>query len=406
MTLSALGGVGPRKPELPVVDGILFGEPLLHPVAAYELSAAMRNHQQPYVGVTADGTVHKGLYRLADTGISAKAAVDAARSFLGLLPDNERMVAQLAIDSDDWRLWTNAFAMWTPKGLRLERISREKRNVVLEVIKASLSEEGYESVRNAMKLNGALGELVGAYRDTLTEFAYNFTVFGEPDDAEPWGWQLMGHHVDLNCVFIGTQLVLAPVFIGAEPNFALSGQYAGTRVLDLETQRGLELRRALTSSQEDAFLLGDSLLSQELPEELGGPFNGRHLAGAGKDNLVLPYEGIRGDELSPGQQKLLLDLVDVYVNRMPAGHARLKRRQIEDHLDQTRFVWRGGHGDTSAFYYRVHSPMLLIEYDNHPGIFLDNEEPERFHVHTIVREPNGNDYGKNLLAQHYARHHS
>src|SRR3569833_1453091 len=238
MTLSALGGVGPRKPELPVVDGILFGEPLLHPVAAYELSAAMRNHQQPYVGVTADGTVHKGLYRLADTGISAKAAVDAARSFLGLLPDNERMVAQLAIDSDDWRLWTNAFAMWTPKGLRLERISREKRNVVLEVIKASLSEEGYESVRNAMKLNGALGE---------------------PDDAEPWGWQLMGHHVDLNCVFIGTQLVLAPVFIGAEPNFALSGQYAGTRVLDLESQRGLELRRALTSSQEDAFLLGDSL---------------------------------------------------------------------------------------------------------------------------------------------------
>ncbi|MGL5852617.1 MAG: DUF3500 domain-containing protein, partial [Phycicoccus sp.] len=65
-----------------------------------------------------------------------------------------------------------------------------------------------------------------------------------------------------------------------------------------------------------------------------------------------------------------------------------------------------GHGDTSAFYYRVHSPVLLIEYDNHPGIFLDNPEPERFHVHTIVREPNGNDYGKNLLAQHYAQHHA
>ncbi|WP_166459302.1 DUF3500 domain-containing protein [Amycolatopsis pithecellobii] len=406
MTFSALRGVGARKPELPVVDGILFGEPLLDPVAAYELSAALRNHQQPYVGVTTDGTVHNGLYRLADTGVSAKAAVDAARAFLALLPDNERMVARLAIDSDDWRLWTNAFPMWNPKGLRLERISKEKRDLALEIVKASLSEEGYESVRNAMKLNGALGELIGAYQDTLTEFAYHFTIFGEPGDAEPWGWQLMGHHVDLNCVFVGTQLVLAPVFLGAEPNFALSGQYAGTRVLDLETERGLNLRRALTSSQEDAFLLGDSLLSKDLPEELGGPFNGRHLAGAGQDNLVLPYEGIRGDELSSDQQKLLLELVDVYLSRMPSGHARLKRRQIEDHFDETRFVWRGKHDDTSAFYYRIHSPVLLVEYDNHPGIFLDNEEPERFHIHTIVREPNGNDYGKDLLAQHYALHHS
>ncbi|MEU2288016.1 DUF3500 domain-containing protein [Streptomyces sp. NPDC013178] len=406
MTFSALRGFRARQPELPLVDGILFGEPLLPSVAAYELSAAQRNHQQPYVGVTTDGSVQTGLYHLGDTGISSKGAVDAARDFLAMLPENERMVAGLAMESDDWRLWTNAFAMWTPKGLRLDRLSKEKRNLVLKIIKASLSDEGYESVRSAMRLNAALGELVGAYRDSLTEFAYHFTIFGSPSDTEPWGWQLMGHHVDVNCVFVGTQLVLAPVFLGAEPNFALSGPFAGTRILDLETERGLELRRALTSSQEEACLLGDSLLSKDLPEELGGPFNGRHLSGAGQDNLILPYEGIRGDDLTVEQQRLLLDLIDVYLSRMPAGHAHVKRRQIEDHLDETRFAWRGKHDDTSAFYYRIHSPVLLVEYDNHPGIFLDNEDPERFHIHTIVREPNGNDYGKSLLAQHYALHHS
>jgi hypothetical protein len=32
-------------------------------------------------------------------------------------------------------------------------------------------------------------------------------------------------------------------------------------------------------------------------------------------------------------------------------------------------------------------------------------EPARFHVHTIVREPNGNDYAKDMLAQHYSLHH-
>ncbi len=102
----------------------------------------------------------------------------------------------------------------------------------------------------------------------------------------------------------------------------------------------------------------------------------------------------------------MLRLIDTYVSRLPGAHARLRRAEVERHLAETRFAWRGQHSDTSAFYYRVHSPVILIEYDNHPGIFLNNDEPERFHVHTIVREPNGNDYGKNLLAQHYARFHS
>jgi hypothetical protein len=34
-------------------------------------------------------------------------------------------------------------------------------------------------------------------------------------------------------------------------------------------------------------------------------------------------------------------------------------------------------------------------------VFLTNPEPAKFHVHTIVRTPNGNDYGFDLLRQHY-----
>lgn len=398
-----LAGVAPRPAELPVFDGILHAD-LLPDVAKWELSAALRNHRDPYVGVTTDGVV-EDVYRLADTGVSSKPAVDAARGFLAILEDHQRIVAKLPLDSPDWRLWTNAFPVWTPKGIRLDRVSVAQREAALAVIEASLSPDGFRLVRDAMRLNGALGDLIDMYRDTLTEFTYYFTMFGEPRFDEPWGWQLMGHHIDVHCVFVGSQLVLAPVFVGAEPTFAVQGRYVGTRVLDAETQRGLDLRRALGADQEEAFLLGKSLLAADLPAELAGPFNGRHLAGAGRDNLVLPFEGIRGDHLTADQQRLLFELMDAYINRMPAPHAALKRRQVQDHLDKTYFAWRGKSGDTSAFYYRVHSPVLLIEYDNHPGIFLDNDEPERFHVHTIMREPNGNDYGKSLLAQHYALHH-
>jgi hypothetical protein len=405
-TFDALRGVGARPADLPVLDGVLYGEPLLPAVPAYELSAALRNATDPYVGLTTDGNPVTGLYKLVDTGADHTATVSAAHTFLAALSDSERMCTQMSLDSDEWRKWTNAFMMWPAKGVRLERITETKRQHVLELMRLSLSDEGYESVRNCMRLNASLGELIDLYTDTLTEFAYNFLIFGQPSTTEPWGWQLMGHHVDVNCVFIGTQLVLAPVFLGAEPNFALHGTHAGTRALDLETDRGLALRRSLTRSQEDAFLLGSSLLAKDLPADLAGPFNGRHVGGAGRDNQIQPYEGIKGSELDTEQQHLLLDLTQVYLDRLPGVHAESKRRQIEDHLDETRFCWRGGHDDVAAFYYRIHSPVMWVEYDNHPGIFLDNEEPERFHIHTIVREPNGNDYGKDLLAQHYALHHT
>ena len=60
----------------------------------------------------------------------------------------------------------------------------------------------------------------------------------------------------------------------------------------------------------------------------------------------------------------------------------------------------GSIGDDRPFYYRVHSPVLLVEFDHQQGMALDNDEASRAHVHTIVRTPNGNDYGLDLLRQH------
>lgn len=393
-----------RKGELPIVDSILYAD-LLPAVPAFELSAGERHYREPFVGITESGTPRQGLYTLTDTGLRPTLAVAAAMTYLNALQPHERLIGQLPMDSPEWRLWTNAVPTWTPKGMRLERFNDERRALALRVIEASLSPEGYSSVRAAMKLNAALGALVDDYRDTLTEFNYWFTVFGEPDSGAPWGWQLMGHHLDLHCVFVDSQVVFAPVFIGAEPTVAVAGPHKGVRALDDETQRGLEFRRALTADQEQEFLLSATLLPEDLPAELAGPWNGRHVGGAGCDNLVLPPEGIKVSRLTKDQKDLLVDLLRVYLDRMPQVHAAAKLDQVVGHLDETHFVWRGGHDDVAPFYYRVHSPVLLVEYDNHPGVFLGNEEAARFHVHTIVREPNGNDYAMNLLAQHYEHHH-
>ncbi|GAA3658145.1 DUF3500 domain-containing protein [Streptomyces iranensis] len=389
--------------DLPIVDSHLFDD-LIPPEAAHELTAGLRRHREPYVGITDNGTPRQGLYRLDGAGTSPNAAVVTARSYLDGLAPHQRVVAALPMDAPEWRLWTNAIPTWHPKGMRLERLTERDRDRALAVVEASLSPAGYAQVRAAMALNEHLGELIDDYRDTLTEFAYWFTVFGTPSGDSPWGWQLMGHHVDLHCVFVGGQVVLAPVFLGAEPTTG-TGRFEGITAFGDETEVALTFRRTLDPDREGEFLMGSSLRAEDLPPELAGPWNGRHLAGAGSDNLVLPPEGIVAASLPADQRDGLVELIRVYLDRLPTPQAERTLALVREHFDETRFAWRGGHDDECAFYYRIHSPVFLVEYDNHPGVFLANPEPARFHVHTIVRAPNGNDYGRDLLAQHYRLHH-
>jgi Protein of unknown function (DUF3500) len=63
----------------------------------------------------------------------------------------------------------------------------------------------------------------------------------------------------------------------------------------------------------------------------------------------------------------------------------------------------------STFYYRVQSPVLLIEFDHQKPANLAKfaaypDLPSQQHIHCVVRTPNGNDYGKDLLRQHYLAH--
>jgi hypothetical protein len=80
---------------------------------------------------------------------------------------------------------------------------------------------------------------------------------------------------------------------------------------------------------------------------------------------------------------------------------------VRRHLDSTRFAWVGGTSPDAVFYYRVQSPVVLIEFDHQRPVALPGAAagvPTRQHIHTVVRTPNGNDYGKDLLRQHLARH--
>jgi hypothetical protein len=244
-----------------------------------------------------------------------------------------------------------------------------------------------------MRLNGYLAELVNNH-DEYGEWLYHLTVMGTPSDTEPWGWQLDGHHLIVNYFVLGDQVVMTPTFMGSEPVVATQGQYAGASIMQDEQNKGLAFMRALSAEQQATATI-QAEKTANLP-----------LAHAFRDNNVMPYAGLPGDKLTVGQRTMLLELVGEYVGNMDDGHAKVRMEEVRAHLDRTHFAWAGGTSDDAVFYYRIHSPVILIEFDHQSPVALQGQRgvPTRAHIHSVVRTPNGNDYGKDLLRQHYEKH--
>jgi Protein of unknown function (DUF3500) len=361
-------------------------------------------YERPFVGVTTDGNPVKGLYSRRPNGAPLEAMTSAAAQLLTLLSPEQRRALLFPIGAPDWRRWNNTEIYFYQYGLRLEELSERARDGVLAVVQASLSSSGYEKTRDVMRLNLFLGELLGNTK-VFGEFSYNFSIFGSPSTTEPWGWQLMGHHLALNCVVIDGQLVLSPTFMGAEPNFADTGPFAHVHLFQDEENRGLALIRALSPDQQRQAIVNHSILGKEQPPGRWHPADHLHLGGARQDNRIIPYEGIEAAALSSDQRRRLLELIAAFVDPMPPGPLKARMDEIEHHLAETHFCWIGGTGEHSPFYYRIQSPVVMIEFDHHSGVYLTNQQPEKFHVHTLVRTPNGNDYGIDLLRLHYEQAH-
>jgi hypothetical protein len=271
-------------------------------------------------------------------------------------------------------------------------MSEAQREAAFGLMRAGLSAKGFEKSRNVMRLNGYLAEIVKNF-DEYGEYLYHLTVMGPVSDTAPWGWQLDGHHLVINYFVLGDQVVMTPAFMGSEPVTATAGQYAGTTVLQREQDLGLAFMRALSADQQKKATIqtsktGNNALSQ-----------------AFRDNITIESAGIRGVELTVPQKEQLTGVIREYVDNIADGHAKIKMDEVKRHLDDTWFAWIGATADADAFYYRIQSPVILIEFDHQLPVALPGPRvPGKVHIHTVVRTPNGNDYGKDLLRQHYEKH--
>ena len=348
---------------------------------------------EPFRGVTDSGTVEPGLFPLRRTGLRLAPMREAANAFLAALTPAQRAQTQFPVGSDVRRRWNNVAS--APRfGISYAEMSPVQRQGADGLLRAFLSAEGYRQSKAIMLINGYLAEATG----NNTRYGADqfwITVYGTPSQTEPWAWRLEGHHLVLFVSVVGDQVVMTPTFMGAEPTRIPSGIHRGVSVMGREEAAGRALIQSLSPEQNRAAQLSANKQGSNILTE------------AYKDNAVVAPVGISARQLSSRQRQLLLAVVKSYADQYRQELSAERLREVEQHLDDTRFAWIGSHGVDAPIYYRIQSPVVLIEFDQQRAVSLpgDPNIPLRSHVHTVVRTPNGNDYGADLLRQHLLEHH-
>ena len=375
-----------QRPPTPAIRAFEL-PPRMQPM----LDRARTGLAEPYrgIGTGAGGAIAADVFAVEQTGVSLAPVVAAAGAFLASLSAAQRDAATFAIGDDRWRQWSNIHPWLMRHGVCLADLGHDQREAALALLRESLSAAGYRLALDIMRLNGHALEITGKPEE-YSEWYYWISLFGAPSAEAPWGWQIDGHHLNVNCFVLGDQLVMTPSFMGSEPVLARFGQWAGTRVFAAEEEEGHALMRVLSADERQLATIG-----HDLPGEL--------LTAAFNDNRRIEPAGIRYGDLAPEGRERLAALLGVYTGRLREGHAQVRWAEAKRHFDDTHFAWVGPFDDRSPFYYRILSPVILVEFDHQSGVVYDNDTPSRDHIHTVVRTPNGNDYGRDLLRQHYAQ---
>lgn len=347
---------------------------------------------EDFFGLTTDGKRIDDLFTIHSTKVATAPVISAANAFLAGLTDTQKTSTQFTVHSTEWRLWSNIDS-YERQGVSLADLSDDQQALGTALLKAALSADGLETTEKIRKINQAAGEAIGN-TTAFNEDAYYWTVMGTPSATEPRGFQFDGHHLVINYFVLGDQVVMSPCFWGSEPtSMEIDGETV--TVCHEEVVASLAFVNSLTEAQQKVAIESSTKSNESMK------------AGAFSDNTVQAYTGLRGNALTGAQKTKLLGIAQAFVGRAKADAAKVTLAEIRKHLSDTYVTWAGGTGDDDAFYVRVHSPVVWIEVDCQApgplrGAYGGTEgTPTQMHVHSVIRTPNGNDYGKELLRQHY-----
>jgi hypothetical protein len=311
---------------------------------------------------------------------------ETANTFLKLL-DSE-LKSQIQFSFDDAERFDWHYVPRGREGVSLHDLSQAQLDAALELLKASLSVQGYKKATDVISLETVLREVENRpaddpYRDPKK---YYFSMFGSPAKDTPWGWRLEGHHLSLNFSALDNKLQSStPSFMGSNPATVPSGSRKGTQILQDESALGFSLVNAFSPAQLKTVVVSVDAYPDILSENK-------------RKAVLLNPAGISYREMTEPQRKLFMALLDVYVKNYELGFSTTLMNKIKKAgIENLSFAWAGSLKPGKGHYYRIQGPMLLIEFDN--------TQNNANHIHTVVRDLT-NDFAEDVLREHYAREHS
>ncbi len=264
-------------------------------------------------------------------------------------------------------------------GAAIRDMTPAQRAATKALMRSTLSSPGILKAEGIMALEAVLAELEGSSLSYRDPEKYFISIFGAPG-VYPYGWRLEGHHLSINVTVAAPgEVAVTPTFLGTNPARVPSGPKAGMRVQHDEYVLALRLARSLDAGQrKQALLAGRSL--------------GEVVAGPGRGDALNSPEGLPVGSLGTAQQSLLTTLIAAYVGLARDQIGRPYMDLVRNGWAETRFAWAGPMVEGEAFYYRIHGPRVLIEFDNSQG--------GGNHIHSLWRDP-ANDFGRDDLHRHY-----
>lgn len=381
-------------------------------------------HVRGLVAVALVGVLYGGVTIAQQRAAAAMA--NAATAFLASLTPEQRTKATFPLNAEERTKWNFIpTSMFPRNGLPLKEMTEPQRQRAHDLLKASLSQSGYQTATAIISLEEILREIEGraaagraasvgaAGAPALAVQAqagaaapaagppqgggrqgggrggpivrdpelYFFSIFGTPSAKGGWAMRVEGHHLSMHFAIDGAKasVVTTPFFMGSNPADVREGPRAGFRALASQEDTARALLATLTDAQKTT-----AVIAPQPPGEIA-------TATTVKVDPLTPA-GLMSADMTAAQRDLLMKIIEAYTAVQTTDVAADRLARIKGAgLDKIGFVWAGSTEKGQRYHYRLQGPTFLIEHNN--------TQNQGNHVHSVWRDFNG-DFGRDLLAEH------
>jgi hypothetical protein len=252
----------------------------------------MRRFLLSAIGIMIVMSLHLGA-RWAERLASDKMAA-AAQAFLLTLSADQIVRTNFNAADDEVLRWHFIPPELFPRaGIAMKDLTPPQLEAARGLLKAGLSQRGYQTAVDIMALEGVLRELEQDGRFARDPEAYYITIFGSPAPGGTWAWRFEGHHLSLHyAIDEGRATVSTPSFLGVSPAQLPDGPRRGQRALAPPEDAAFSLIHSLTPTQLQVAVLSDSAPSDVL-------------TGVQVPAPQLNPAGLQAVQMTPAQKELL-----------------------------------------------------------------------------------------------------